>query len=87
MGVLVVDDVGLVARVAGEERVLVRERVPGWWNRYICMRGGMPSGGVFMLALSMWLPSGSPPSRLAPSMRVALHRVAVHGLEVARAAG
>ena len=40
---------------------------PGAWNRYICMVGGMPSGGVLMLALSMWLPSGKPLSVSAPS--------------------
>ena len=45
--------------------------VPGWWNKYICMSGGMPSGGVLMFALSTWLPSGSPPSRFAPSMALA----------------
>ena len=37
------------------------------WNRYICMIGGVPSGGVDMLALSTWPPSGKPPTELAPS--------------------
>jgi hypothetical protein len=41
---------------------------PGWWNRYICMTGGVPSGGVFMLALSTWFASGSPLAVFAPSM-------------------
>src|SRR3954447_363530 len=41
--------------------------VPGMCHRYICMVGGMPSGGVLMLALSMWLPSGRPALVLAPS--------------------
>src|SRR3981081_4478145 len=40
---------------------------PGWGNRYICTRGAMPSGGVIMLALLTWLPSGRPPAVLAPS--------------------
>ena len=42
--------------------------VPGACCRYICIVGGEPSGGVFMLALSTWLPSGSPLSVEAPSM-------------------
>ena len=34
--------------------------VPGWCWRYICIVGAWPSGGVFMLALSMCEPSGRP---------------------------
>ena len=45
--------------------------VPGSWNRYICINGGIPSGGVDMLALSMWLASGSPFAVLAPSSALA----------------
>ena len=40
---------------------------PAAWNRYICILGGRPSGGVVMFALSMWLPSGIPLSVFAPS--------------------
>ena len=40
-------------------------------NRYICIRGGVPSAGVFMFALLMWSSSGVPGipdvSVLAPS--------------------
>ncbi len=36
-------------------------------NRYICMVGGMPSGGVLMLALLSWLVSGRPFAVFAPS--------------------
>ena len=39
----------------------------GQLNRYICVRGRKPSGGVLKLALSMWLPSGIPVS--TPPMR------------------
>src|SRR3954447_22446074 len=41
--------------------------VPGWCCRNICMVGACPSGGVLMLALSMWPPSGRPASVFAPS--------------------
>src|SRR4029079_4046035 len=40
---------------------------PGTCHRYICMVGEMTSGGVLMLALSMWLPSGRPALEFAPS--------------------
>jgi hypothetical protein len=40
---------------------------PSCVNRYICMVGGVPSGGVFMLALLTWLGSGRPSAVLAPS--------------------
>src|SRR5258706_1936491 len=36
------------------------------WNRYICIVGEVPSAGVDMFALSMWLPSG-PVEGSAPS--------------------
>ena len=35
------------------------------WNRYICMVGGVPSGGVFMFALSRWFASGPPLAAVA----------------------
>jgi hypothetical protein len=35
-------------------------------NRYICIVGGIPSGGVDMFALLRWSTSG-PPGRPAPS--------------------
>src|SRR5690349_9183211 len=38
---------------------------PGVPNRYICMVGGVPSGGVFMFALLTWLPSGPPLAAVA----------------------
>ena len=69
VGVLVVDDVGLVAAV--------RRRGTGPRPGTPCRARGtgtsassaaMPSGGVSMLALSMWLPSGRPPAVLAPSI-------------------
>jgi hypothetical protein len=36
-------------------------------NRYICIRGDWPSGGVSMFALSTWFASGRPFTRFAPS--------------------
>ena len=57
--------------------------VPGKWNRYICMVGGMPSGGVLMLALSMWLPSGQAAVGVGAVEGVQQHRVAAAQLEVA----
>ena len=57
--------------------------VPGTWFRYICIVGATPSGGVLMLALSMWLPSGRPPSVFAAVEHVQQDRVAAVCLEVA----
>ena len=37
--------------------------VSGSLKRYICIRGGKPSGGVFMFALSLWFTSGRPTGR------------------------
>src|SRR3954469_20577981 len=42
---------------------------PGVCHRYICMVGDRPSGGVFMLALSRWFPSGPPLASVAAPSR------------------
>jgi hypothetical protein len=54
----------------------------GKWNRYICIRGGIPSGGVAMLALSMWKTSGRPLAVLAVHV-LAQDRVAAQALTAA----
>ena len=59
VGVLVVDDVGLVAAVGGDERVLRRSGA-GLVEQVHLHPRRLPSGGVPMLALSMWSPSGRP---------------------------
>ena len=43
------------------------ELAPGTCQRYICIVGGCPSGGVAKLALSTWFRSGTPFWASAPS--------------------
>src|SRR5690242_16678758 len=52
-----------------DELVATVASSPGLPNRYICIVGAMPSGGVLMLALLMWFASGPPfGSVAAPSI-------------------
>ena len=66
MGVLVVDGVGLVADVGRGERVAAGvRRARLVLQVHLHRAGGGRPGGVAMLALSMWAPSGRPePVRL-----------------------
>ncbi len=87
VGVLVVNDVRLVARVAREERVLVGERGPGLveqvhlhaWREAV--RGCAHVGVVDVVAVR------KPFVEVGAVDGVGLHRVAVHSLEVARCVG
>src|SRR4051812_14416135 len=58
-------------RMSAESAELVGTVVlsPGVPNRYICMVGGVPSGGAFMFALLTWFASGPPAAPVAAPSR------------------
>ena len=84
MGVLVVDDVGLVAGVAGDERVLVRERRAGLVEQvHLHPRRDAVRRGRHVRVVDVVAVGQAGTSRVRAVERVALDRVAVDGLEVA----